>query len=262
MQIPDLSGVILTHNNRDPSLPIAQLSRLCDQVVVVQDARDGELDPSLLAKGRRDCKITLLARAFDTFANQRNAGLERTLGEWTLLIDSDEAVSSELRAEISGLTPDPDTDIYTMQRQESIRGKQLSVSSPCGRIGAQHPRLFRSHLRYVEHPSPHPRFEGEHLLQATPLSGKIEHMPDETFLQLCKKSFRYGRLYDVPEATGEAPRDGDILRDLVQFVRHDGLRGAAVAATVLAFGLGTKLPKTAVDASQKRVQFAVPSLGA
>lgn len=242
MRAADVSGLVLTHAERDPSATIGQLAEICNQVVVVNDARSGSFAPSTLGDVANDCNITVVERQFDTFAQQRNAGLARATGSWALLLDSDELLSPALSQEIGALAPDSETAVFGIERQEHLNGRRLAVSTHSGRIGLHHPRLFSSDLRYTEHPTPHPRLQDEYDLPTLNLTNKILHYPTIGILELWRKSFRYGRQYDPSGRSDDGPSSRTILRNLTTFVREDGVYGAVMAGAVIAFGLAAQLP--------------------
>lgn len=49
--------------------------------------------------------VTLKNKKIDDFAKERNRTLRKTQGKWVLFLDSDEIMSSELKAEIKNLDP-------------------------------------------------------------------------------------------------------------------------------------------------------------
>jgi len=243
MNQPELSGLVLTHEGRDPSALLTQLSALCAQVVVVQDTRHGAFDLPCSSDVEDKCRLTVVKRDFDNFPAQRNAGVEQALGAWILLIDSDEKLSDELHSEIASIDPEENTDAFAMPKLEVLKGRALSVSSPCGRIGAFHPRLFRSHLRFAAEPRVHPLFEDQQNLNIEHMTGRIIHSPIETIPELLIKSFRKGRIFTPPEAKGVTPSKQEVIKYLMQFIHHDGGSGAVLAGMQLLFGIGTLLPE-------------------
>ena len=60
---------------------------------------DASSEDATLDIARRLADVVAV-RAFDNFANQRNAGLGLAAAEWVLSIDADERVTPELAAEI------------------------------------------------------------------------------------------------------------------------------------------------------------------
>lgn len=91
-----LSVVILVRDE-DQMLPgcLARLS-FADEVVVVVDDRSTDRSEVIA----RDAGAVVLIHPFRSFADAKNAGLDRTSGEWVLFIDADERVSVALAAEI------------------------------------------------------------------------------------------------------------------------------------------------------------------
>jgi glycosyltransferase involved in cell wall biosynthesis len=105
-------------------------------VVVDQASRDATLQ---IARRRAG---TVIARPFDDFASQRNAGLDLATTDWVLSIDADERVTPELKAEILGILGDPAPRVgaYRIPIRSRILGRRFAYS------GTQHDlptRLFR-----------------------------------------------------------------------------------------------------------------------
>lgn len=235
-----LSGLVLTHGERDPAPQVEQLLEVASQVVLVADGyrateRAHELGATVVGG-----EITVVERAFDTFPDQRNVGIEKAVGEWVLALDSDEKLSDNLQAEIIDLEPDADTDVFAIPRRELFGGRAQR-----GRLYGPHPRLFRSHLRYAPQPVVHERFEDFGSLNIEDLQHELLHFPVEGRLSLLKKSFTYGR--QMAEHGGAAEEFGwkQTLTTLPRRLVHggywrDGFNGAMLAAMEAAYRLGTK----------------------
>lgn len=105
-------------------------------VVVDQASRDATLR---IARRRAG---TVVTRAFDDFASQRNAGLDLATADWVLSIDADERVTPELKTEILAVLgdPAPRAGAYRIPIRSRILGRRFAYS------GTQHDlptRLFR-----------------------------------------------------------------------------------------------------------------------
>jgi glycosyltransferase involved in cell wall biosynthesis len=103
MSEPRLSVLVLARDEERKLEGCLDSARFADERVVVVDAasRDRTLE---IARGTAE---VVTVRAFDHFAAQRNAGLERASGDWILSIDADERVTPELAAEIRAVLKDP-----------------------------------------------------------------------------------------------------------------------------------------------------------
>ena len=96
MHEPRLSVLIVARNEERNLEACLASAGFADERVVVVDAAS---DDATLAIARRLADVAAV-RAFDHFANQRNAALELASGDWVLSIDADERVTPELAAEI------------------------------------------------------------------------------------------------------------------------------------------------------------------
>ncbi len=245
MYSSELSGLVLTHGNRNPSAVVTQLALICDQVVIVHDNRAAAFDVKNFGNLKDLCDVSVLERPFDTFPAQRNAGIEKALGSWVISIDSDELVSSDLRQEISGLQPPCHTAIYEISRKEIRNGRELKTAHP---YGVWHPRLFRADKRYADYPVVHEELAKTEADQIGRLSGTIQHWPDEYFYDLLVKAFEYGRA----ERASGCNRDFSWLKitsTIPNFMLRrgfwrDGKQGLALAGMQTAYRLGTKVAQT------------------
>jgi glycosyltransferase involved in cell wall biosynthesis len=165
-------------------------------VVVDQATRDATLQ---IARRRAS---TVIARPFDDFASQRNAGLDLATADWVLSIDADERVTPELKEEILDILGDSTARAvaYRIPIRSRILGRRFAYS------GTQHDlptRLFRrAAARWTGLVHETLEFEGT----AGTLRGELTHrtIPDmRTFLDKinhyttleAKSLVRLGRRY-------------------------------------------------------------------
>lgn len=241
MYSSELSGLVLTHGERNPETAITQLSELCDQVVVVADTRS--VRDVRVPEIRDGCDITVVERPFDTFPGQRNAGLEQTLGTWALVVDSDEELSDRLMEEVAHLDPPKDIDVYMLSRYERIGGRTLRAT-----LDGPHPRLFRSRLRYSPRPVIHEQLEDVEQLKFGALNSPLIHAHQDPMISLIRRYFGHGR-DQVTFGGGAEPfswfrvainTPNNIIRE--GFLR-DGMPGLYLSAAITAYRLGTKFPR-------------------
>ena len=103
MPEPRLSVLVVARNEAANLEACLASARFADERVVVVDAASQD---ATLEIARRHAELVSV-RAFDNFANQRNAALGLASGDWVLAIDADERVTPELAAEIRGRLGDP-----------------------------------------------------------------------------------------------------------------------------------------------------------
>ncbi len=243
MKRSELTGLVLTHGERDPMVTLDQLATVCGQIVVVQDTRT-PTNPLPLENISNETEITVVDRDFDTFPAQRNAGIEKARGDWVLSVDSDEYVSRDLAEALTGLRPAQTDEVYGIPRQELLHGQTLSSRLYCD----YHPRLFRSHIRYAATPVVHEEFVDFDYGQLGFIEAPLVHDMSDSLYELFTKSYAYGRAWQLSRPDSECG-----LRQLANItlgpvVRHggwrDGIAGLAIAATQLAYGVGRYSTRT------------------
>ena len=91
-----ISAVVLTKDEEKNIEKCLESLDWCDEIVVIDDYSNDKTVSLAEGKGAR----VFLRRLEDNFARQRNYGLKRAKGEWTLFIDADERVTAGLKEEI------------------------------------------------------------------------------------------------------------------------------------------------------------------
>jgi glycosyltransferase involved in cell wall biosynthesis len=226
---PRVSALVLAREEA-ANLPgcLASL-RWADEVVVVVDpaSRDGT---EKLARERAD---RVIVRRFDTFAAQRNAGLDAATADWVFAVDADERSSPAQAAEIRDRLRGPEAGFRVPIRSE-ILGRPFAYSgTQCDRPL----RLFRRDSgRWVGDVHETVELRGAVGELRTPLSHAT--LPDmRTFLA---KLDRYTTLEALQaHREGRSPRTADwTVRPLWTFAKlylgrqgfRDGAEGFAFCA--------------------------------
>lgn len=75
-----------------------------------------------------------------SFAERRNKGLEKSIGDWILYVDADERVTPELKKEIKKVFVNSDFNAYAVPRRNIILGREFKH---CGQWPDYQIRLFR-----------------------------------------------------------------------------------------------------------------------
>ena len=142
MTTPPLLSVIVLTKDEEANLPdlLTSVGPLRPAIYVVDSgSTDGTRDLA------RDAGCTVVEHPFETYAAQRNWAFDNLpiTTPWTLCLDADERLTSELAAEISSLLegPDPAVDGYMLRKRTHFMGRWLRWG---GQYPAHHLRLFRS----------------------------------------------------------------------------------------------------------------------
>lgn len=161
--------------------------RWVDQVVVV-DSFSRDATPDIA----RAHGAELVRHPFEGYPEQRNWALETTRwrNEWILILDADEAVTAELRAEIEALLEDgPAAEGYYVNRRVFFLGRWIRH---CGWYPNWNLRLFRrGRARYGRRPV------NEHLEIDGPLGylhGELIHDNRKGLTAFLEKHNRYASL--------------------------------------------------------------------
>lgn len=124
MSSPRLSVALIAHNEAHQLRACLASARWADEIVVVENAStDGtaELARELGAK-------VISTPDWPGFGAQKNRALEACTGEWILVIDCDERISAELRAQIEQAMAAPRFDVYRIPRRSTYCGQFIEHS--------------------------------------------------------------------------------------------------------------------------------------
>jgi glycosyltransferase involved in cell wall biosynthesis len=204
-----------------------------DQRLVLVDAATTD-DTARRAAARGAC---VLVRPLVSFAEQRNAALERARGEWVLFVDADEVVTPELAAEVRAAIAAPGETVgFWIPRRNLICGRWVRHA---GWYPDEQLRLLRrGRARYDEQRPVH-----EIVLLDGPaghLAAPFIHYNYADLAQFRRKQARYAELEALAlRSRGVRPRPQNfVLQPLREFRRRyvtlrgyrDGLLGLQLAA--------------------------------
>lgn len=114
-----LSAVVITKNEENRIKTCLESIKWVDEIIVVDNgSNDRTLD---IAKRYTD---KIVKTDSQDFSSLRNLAMEKTVGEWVLLIDADERVTESLRTEITGLISSADYSAYAFSRRNIIFGAE------------------------------------------------------------------------------------------------------------------------------------------
>ncbi|MBI4136971.1 glycosyltransferase family 2 protein [Candidatus Roizmanbacteria bacterium] len=90
-----LTVVVLTANSEKIISDCLNSLSFADEVIVIDDESTDKTVSIVQKSGAH-----IYVRKLDNFASQRNYGLDKAKGAWTLFVDADERISKELQNEI------------------------------------------------------------------------------------------------------------------------------------------------------------------
>jgi glycosyltransferase involved in cell wall biosynthesis len=158
---------------------------------------------------------TVYQRPYESAAEQKNWALEHAASEWVLVLDADESLSAELRADIVKILDSPRFDGFWLKRRNVFFGERIRF---CGWQRDRVLRLFRRGAgRYP------PRAVHERLVldgRRGRLKGFIDHVPyrdlDDYVQRMRSYSMRGAEeLYNK----GKSWFPALLLRPLARFIR-------------------------------------------
>lgn len=120
----DITVMILTFNEA-PNIrrTLEKLSWAGEVVVIDSGSTDGTLD--IL---REHANVRIFTRAFDTFANQCNYGLEQVRTEWVLSLDADYVLTPAFVEELQTLEPVEEQAGWKARFVYCVHGRRLRSS--------------------------------------------------------------------------------------------------------------------------------------
>jgi glycosyltransferase involved in cell wall biosynthesis len=178
-----LTALVLTYNEQDNIRRNLEALAWVPKVIVV----DSFSNDQTLEIARSFPNVQVVQRVFDTYANQRNAGLDRIDTEWVITLDADYVLTAELQEEIKKLEPASDLAVYWAEFDYCIFGRPLRASIYPPRVA-----LFRTkRARYVdEGHSEQLRVKGK----LAKLKGKIWHDDRKPLSRWFQSQVRYAEI--------------------------------------------------------------------
>jgi len=148
--MPEISAVIMTLNEeRNIERCLASLRGIADEIFVV-DSFSTDRTEEICA----DYRVRLIKHPFGGYIEQRQYSIDQAKYDHVLVIDADEALSDELRAEISKVKDNWTHDGYEFNRLNSFCGQWIKH---CGWYPDRKIRLFDRRKASVQGRNPHDR---------------------------------------------------------------------------------------------------------
>jgi (heptosyl)LPS beta-1,4-glucosyltransferase len=120
-------SVVINTLNEEKNLPkaIASVKGLADEVVVV-DAKSTDRTVEIAKKA--GAKVHIYKKPVRYVEPVRNYAISKAIGDWILILDADEEISSSLSSRLRKIVKNPDADYYRLPRKNIIFGKWLKHS--------------------------------------------------------------------------------------------------------------------------------------
>ncbi|MEL7159519.1 MAG: glycosyltransferase family 2 protein [Bacteroidota bacterium] len=236
-----MSIIYTTHNERNIiERSLATVAGWSDDLVVVDSFSD-DGTAELLAG---HAEVKLQQREYVGPSDQKNWAIARAAHEWVLVLDADELVTPELRAEIDGLLAADEIpyDAYWIGRDNHFMGKRIYHS---GWAGDKVIRFFhRDRCRY-DRKQVHEEIETKGIRVGW-LRGRMLHYTFKNLDHFLDKTRRYAR-WSARDHAAKTPRVGFYhlwVKPVYRFFKHyvlqggfrDGREGLIISG-VLAYGV-------------------------
>jgi len=179
-----LSVAIITLNEEDRLPACLESLTFADEVIVVDS---GSTDRTVEIARSAGCKV--YEEAWKGFGPQKQSAVDKCNHEWVLIIDADERVPEETRAEIISVLNRPDADGYSFPRKNIYNGKWIRS---CGWWPDRVVRLFRKEQGKVKEAQVHEAV----IVSGTtrPLDKPLIHYPVRNLEHVISKINNYSSL--------------------------------------------------------------------
>src|SRR5690606_32688128 len=201
-----------------------------DEIIVVDSyGNDGTYEKAL------QLNTQVIRRKFDYPASQKNWAIPQAKHEWILLVDADERVTPELRAEIIEILKNPDPNIvaYWIGRMNHFMGERINYS---GWRNDSVIRLFKRDFCKYEDKHVHEEIIANGLVGR--LKNKLYHNTYITFDKYMDKMNRYAtwQAKDYDKKIGQLTPYHFIIKPFWGFFKHyiiqGGFRDGVVGLTI------------------------------
>ena len=111
-----LSAVVTTFNNADTLRSCLNSVKWADEILLLDSFSTDET-----CQVAAEFSANIIQHKFQGYSKQKQMAIDAASNDWVLLLDADEALSAESRAEIQNLlTKGPTADGYTLPRIEQL----------------------------------------------------------------------------------------------------------------------------------------------
>jgi len=163
----NLSLVVVTLNEEENiSRCLESASGVGEVIVVDSFSTDGTVEVA------EEFGARVFQREYISSADQKNWAVEQAEKEWVLILDADESLSTELKAEITSELASPRADAYKIRRKSEFMGR---VINHCGWGKDWVVRLFKKGKAFYPERTVHEKLRVHG--KVAKLKGTIEHRP-------------------------------------------------------------------------------------
>jgi glycosyltransferase involved in cell wall biosynthesis len=185
---PPISATILTKDSAARLDDVLAALHWCAEIIVLDT---GSTDDTVaIAKSYANVQVHLLRGPFPGFGRAHRHAVALARHEWILSIDSDEVVSPELAAEITGRLLEPDT-VYTLPFFNYLGGLHITT---CGWSPDRHERLFHRGVTNFCHSDVHERVQTDHVRRER-LRNPVHHYSYSSLDDFLRKQRSYAQLF-------------------------------------------------------------------
>ncbi|HSX41756.1 MAG TPA: glycosyltransferase family 2 protein [Candidatus Saccharimonadales bacterium] len=181
---PTLSVAIIASNeekNLARSLPALNFA---DEIVVIEN---DSTDQTVTVAKNHQAKV--FSEPWHGYATQRNLSIERTTGDWILILDADEVISPALAAEITAAIQTDQFDGFELPYKNFIAGQALQHG---GWSPDYHLRLVRRSFAHIKDKAIHEEIVG--VTRVGRLKNPVLHYTYHSLADWVAKANRYTEL--------------------------------------------------------------------
>ncbi|HLT52286.1 MAG TPA: glycosyltransferase family 2 protein [Flavobacteriaceae bacterium] len=225
-----LTAIIPTGNEIHNIEAVIASVDFADEILVVDSfSNDGTYDKAL------ELGTKVIRREYHYSASQKNWAIPQASHEWILLVDADERVTPELKAEILEIlkNPDAETVAYWIGRMNHFMGQRVHYS---GWRNDSVIRLFKRDFCKYEDKQVHAEIIAQG--KVGKLKNKLYHNTYVTFDKYIEKMNRYAwwQARDYDKKTGKLTPYHFVIKPFWGFFKHyviqSGFRDGVVGFTI------------------------------
>lgn len=225
-----LTAIIPTGNEIHNIEAVIASVDFADEILVVDSlSTDGTFEKA------QELATKVIRRAYEYSASQKNWAIPQAQHDWILLVDADERVTPELKAEILEVlkNPNPKTVAYWIGRTNMFMGEQVNYS---GWRNDKVIRLFKRDFCEYEDKQVHAEISANG--QVGSLISKLIHHSYTSLDNYVKKMNRYAtwQAKDYDKRTGKLTPYHFVLKPFWGFFKHyilqSGFRDGIVGLTI------------------------------